>query len=73
MRRVAIKYHQDAGYGWWADSPDIPGFTAVADTLTEVRVLARDGVAFALGDEEAIVVEVGTDLSPVSRPDDSPD
>jgi predicted RNase H-like HicB family nuclease len=54
MRRVRVQYHLDEG-SWWADSPDVPGFTAVAETLQELRPLAREGVCFAL--DEKVVVE----------------
>jgi hypothetical protein len=31
---------------WWAESPDVPGFTASAETLLELRA----GIAAVLGD-----------------------
>lgn len=50
MRRVRLEYHADKG-SWWADSPDAPGFTAVGETLDELRQLAREGIRFFLGEE----------------------
>ena len=32
---LTIVYHEEDG-SFWADSPDLPGFTAVADSLGEV-------------------------------------
>jgi predicted RNase H-like HicB family nuclease len=32
--------------GFWAESPEAPGFTAVGATLEEVRQLAREGLEF---------------------------
>ena len=31
VKSVKIIYHRDEG-AWWADSPDMPGFSAVGDT-----------------------------------------
>ena len=45
---LRIQYHEDAG-SWWADSVDVPGFTAVAESLPELRPLARIGVGHFLG------------------------
>lgn len=41
-----IIYHREVD-GWWAESPDVEGWSAAADTCTEVRQLAMDGVWFA--------------------------
>src|SRR4051794_27318799 len=35
---------------WWAESSDVPGFSATAETLVELRELVHDGLAHALGD-----------------------
>jgi len=32
---LTIVYHEEGG-SFWAESPDLPGFTAAADTLGEV-------------------------------------
>lgn len=52
MTPVNVIYHQ-AGDGWWADSPGIPGWTATADTIDELRSIAEAGVRFALEDDDA--------------------
>jgi len=57
MRRITIQYHWEPE-GWWADSPDLPGFTAVGDTYEEIRVLVMEGVA-EVTEEPFIVVEEG--------------
>lgn len=56
MKRISVHYHEDDG-AWWADSPDIDGWTAAADTLTELRTIVAEGVEFFVGD--AAVDEVG--------------
>lgn len=54
MRHVTIRYHCDGQ--WWADSPDVPNYTAVADSFAELRELVFDGIDFVVG-EPVIVVE----------------
>jgi predicted RNase H-like HicB family nuclease len=44
---VIMEYHHEPE-GWWADSDDLPGFTAVGATLDEVRELAHSGAEFYL-------------------------
>lgn len=56
MRQVRIAYHPDNGI-WWADSPDMPGFYAVADTLEDVRKEATDGISIALDREAFCLTE----------------
>jgi predicted RNase H-like HicB family nuclease len=47
MKRVRIYYNDDPD-GAWAESPDLPGWTLVGDSLDEVRDLLLESVAFAL-------------------------
>lgn len=44
---VRVLYHQEPD-GWWAESPDIDGWTVVGESYAAVRRLAEDGVPFAL-------------------------
>ena len=44
---VRVLYHNEAD-GWWAESPDIEGWTITAASYDEVRALVEDGVSFAL-------------------------
>lgn len=57
MERVRVIYHHEDD-AWWAESPDVPGFTAAGSTLGEVRSLVREGVPFHLemsaGDVELV-------------------
>ena len=52
--KVVIDYHHEPE-GWWADSDDLPGFTAVGATYDEVRELAHSGAEFYL--ERPVEVE----------------
>ncbi len=44
---VRVLYHHEP-QGWWAESPDVDGWTAAGETFERVRALVDDGVAFAL-------------------------
>jgi predicted RNase H-like HicB family nuclease len=44
---VRVLYHQDR-QAWWAESPDIDGWSVAGESHEEVRRLAEDGVSFAL-------------------------
>jgi predicted RNase H-like HicB family nuclease len=47
MLNVRVIHHQDEDT-WVAESPDVDGWTAVANTFEETRRLAEEGVRFAL-------------------------
>jgi len=47
MKRIRIIYHHDPE-AWWAESPDVKGWTAVADSYGEILKLAEEGIPFAL-------------------------
>jgi predicted RNase H-like HicB family nuclease len=53
METVRVIYHHEPE-GWWADSPDVEGWSAAGDTYAEVRRLASEGVPFALGRDAAL-------------------
>jgi predicted RNase H-like HicB family nuclease len=48
MEIVRVIYHREAD-GWWAESPEVEGWSATGETYAEVVKLAEDGVPFALG------------------------
>jgi len=50
---VPVLYHHESA-GWWADSPTVPGWSATASTLDELRPLVEDGVRFALDSDDVI-------------------
>jgi predicted RNase H-like HicB family nuclease len=47
MEPIRVIYHREPE-GWWAESPDVAGWTAVADSYSEVLKLAEEGIPFAL-------------------------
>lgn len=64
MKLVRIHYHFEPE-GWWAESADLPGWTAAGGTFDEVRLMARTGVMEFCGpsvmvEEEGIPVESPT-------------
>jgi predicted RNase H-like HicB family nuclease len=42
MRTAQLIYHSEPE-GWWAASPDLPGYSAAGATFEEVRGLVREG------------------------------
>jgi predicted RNase H-like HicB family nuclease len=44
---VRILHHRE-GDGWWAESPDVDGWSAAGDSYAEVVKLAEEGTPFAL-------------------------
>ena len=44
---IRVLYHREPE-GWWAESPDIAGWTVAGDSYEAVRQLVEDGVAFGL-------------------------
>jgi predicted RNase H-like HicB family nuclease len=52
-RRIRMEYHQEPE-GWWADSPDLPGFSAAGPTLADVREQAHEGAEYFAGEELTI-------------------
>jgi predicted RNase H-like HicB family nuclease len=51
MHTIRVIYHRERD-GWWAESPDVEGWSAAGATYDEVRALAEDGIAFALEDDD---------------------
>lgn len=48
METVRVIYHHESD-GWWAESPDVEGWSAAGATYPEVRQMVVDGIPFALG------------------------
>ena len=44
---VRVLYHSEP-QRWWAESPDVEGWTVAGESYDEVRQLVADGVTFAL-------------------------
>lgn len=61
METVRVIYHHEHD-GWWAESPDIEGWSAAADSYPEVVKLTEQGIAFAL--QRAVALK---DCTPVDE------
>lgn len=47
MDTVRVIYHHEED-GWWAESPDVEGWSAAGQSFDELRALAEEGIPFAL-------------------------
>jgi len=62
MRQVHLEYINDDGT-WSAESPEVPGYSALGDSREEVAELAREGLPFFLG-EPVIVIDEDRFVAP---------
>jgi predicted RNase H-like HicB family nuclease len=61
MKIVPVAYHHEPD-GWWADSPEIPGWSATAESVDELRQLVEDGIRFALEDANVTIYHMLEEL-----------
>ena len=54
----------DEGIVWWAESNGIPGWTAAAPTLRDLRVLVDEALADLVDASEAVRLELVADPPP---------
>lgn len=52
---------------WWAESTDLPGFSAAAESLADLRVSARAAISAEWDDEVEIVEELVGEEQPRSE------
>ena len=65
MDPLRVIYHREPE-GWWAESPEVPGWSAAGATYEEVRALVDEGLPIALGRGDVSVehfVPVGSALT----------
>jgi predicted RNase H-like HicB family nuclease len=48
METIRVLYHHEEE-GWWAESPDVEGWSAAGEDFSEVRNLAVEGIPLAIG------------------------
>ena len=65
MREVVVIYHFEPE-GYWAESPDVAGFSAAGETLAEVREMAFEGLRFHVGDDVALIEKFPESVSVIS-------
>lgn len=54
---VRVVLHHDQDGGWWAESADLPDWTAADPDPQELRKLILEGVAFFVGPEVDVLME----------------
>jgi predicted RNase H-like HicB family nuclease len=65
METVRVIYHREAD-GWWAESPDVEGWSASGDSYAQVAQLAGEGIPFALERDDVVLehfVPVGASIA----------
>lgn len=72
MRQITVVYRQEDGI-WWAESPSVPGFSSAAASISELRKLSHEGIAFALDGEPHMILEVsgGNQVTPAQQVDEA--
>lgn len=58
MRACQLVVHRDDDAGWWADSPDAPGYFAAHDDFQGLLALAREGLGEFLEEPVDVVVSL---------------
>jgi predicted RNase H-like HicB family nuclease len=48
MNAARILHHHEPPYGWWFESPDLPGLTGSASTYVESQARAESAARFHL-------------------------
>ena len=61
MATAHLRYRYEPE-GWWAESPEYPGFSAFGASLDEVRLLADEGLRFFAEDDSLEIVEPISEL-----------
>jgi len=69
MQNVKVIYHREPE-GWWAESPDVAGYTAADDAFGELRSLVHEGLPFVLDIEadDLQISEQMADGAPIGAP-----
>jgi predicted RNase H-like HicB family nuclease len=57
MRTVRVIYHDDPD-GWWAISPEVPGYTAFGETYAEVRDKMVEGLPWYAEEDDLIMAHI---------------
>lgn len=57
VTNATVVYHREDGM-WWADSPDLDGYTAVGDSIGELQLLVHEGLPFYVGSDVLINEEL---------------
>ena len=58
---VMVTHHRAEDGSWWADSPDLPGWSVSAATAEELRLFIEEGVRFTLNRPDVNIVHAPED------------
>lgn len=61
MDSIRVIYHHEPPDGWWAESPDLPGYYAAGESYDEVRELVEEGMVESAHDH-GVALAMGTTL-----------
>ncbi|MDQ7825088.1 MAG: hypothetical protein RDV48_19965 [Candidatus Eremiobacteraeota bacterium] len=50
MKTAQVIYHYEKEGRWWADSPEVSGYIAGANTLEDLKRLVYEGIPFFVGE-----------------------
>jgi predicted RNase H-like HicB family nuclease len=56
MRTVRVIYHDDPD-GWWAESPEVPGYTGFGESYADVRDQMREGLPW-FAEEDLLLTHI---------------
>ena len=62
MREIRVWYHWEPE-GWWAESPDLPTFSAAGDTFQDVRDQTWSALPFFC-EEDVQILEQAVPMTP---------
>jgi predicted RNase H-like HicB family nuclease len=57
MRTIKVFYHDDPD-GWWATSPDIPGYTGFGKSYEEVRDQMNEGLPWYAEEDDLCLAHI---------------
>jgi predicted RNase H-like HicB family nuclease len=66
MHKVTVFYHLEPE-GCWAESPDVPGFSAAGSSLADVQDMVAEGLPYHLGHPVDVVEKFPETASVVSH------
>jgi hypothetical protein len=49
---VHLEMGDDGAASWWAESPDVPGFSAVSNSLSDVQIRSQWAIMDILGESD---------------------
>lgn len=67
MDPIRVIYHEAAGHGWSAESPDLPGWRVFGESYEDTHELVETGVRFTLDCNAEDRGESSADYPPIEH------